>query len=62
MSVLIENLNAIKVKEMLKIKLAENIKLEFQCGHRSDTSSDSLPLSILLLSLLRGTVVRQNIS
>ena len=30
-SVLIENLNAIKVKEMLKIKLAENIKLHFHC-------------------------------
>lgn len=30
MSVLIEHLNAIKVEEMLKIKLAENIKLDFQ--------------------------------
>lgn len=62
MSVLIENLNAIKVKEMLKIILAENIKLDFHCCHCSDTSSDSFPLSILVLSLLHGTVVRENIS
>ena len=33
MSVLIEHLNAIKEEEMLKIKLAENIKLDFHSCH-----------------------------